>query len=209
MRFLIDENLTPLTNEELIKELQTVSNQRREKIMKMRFDAGKMQSLRAYKLLQRLLFEEYGISTPPVFLEQGNGKPVIADHEDIHFNISHCKNSVACAISNTPIGIDIEIIGRKSNNSLIKYIFNEYEQQMIFEAGEKDNSNPKLASDIMFTNLWTKKEALVKMTGEGISGKEQLVPLLEDWHRGKSSYDFITEYSPEDKWVCSICYPKE
>lgn len=209
MKYFIDDNLTPLSTEELTEELQHVSDQRKGKVMKFRFESGKMQSLRAYQLLQKLLREEYGITTPPVFKELENGKPVIIGHEDIHFNLSHCKHAVACAVSDKPIGIDIERVNDKLNESLIKYVFSEREQEMILNASGLSKEGLLQTPQIMFTQLWTKKEALVKLTGRGISGKEQLVPILEDWHNGTSDYDFITKQSTDNRWICSICYRKE
>lgn len=208
MKYYIDDNLTPLSDERFQEELSRVSNQRKEKIMKFRFESGRMQSLRAYQLLQKLLLEEFSISTPPLFREEANGKPVIVGHEDIHFNLSHCKNGVACAISREPIGIDIETIPDSLNKDLARYVFNEREQDMILEAKGKDLKGNTLSPQIMFTRLWTMKEALVKMTGTGISGKEQLLPLLEEWHNNTSNYDFVTIQSPDIKWVCSLCFPK-
>ena len=206
MKYSIDENLTPLSEEELQKELQSVSDERKEKILKFRFDSGKMQSLRAYQLLQKLLLEEYSISTIPHLKESENGKPVIEGLEGIHFNLSHCKSGVACVVNDQPIGIDIESIPEKINEDLVRYVFSEREQEMILEAKGTDKQGIEQSPQTMFATLWTQKEAFVKMTGIGIKGNKQLIPLLEDWHNGTSDYDFITIHSPENKWICSICF---
>ena len=50
------------------------------------------------------------------------------------------------------------------------------------------------------------KEAVVKLTGRGITGKEQLRPLLDDYYKGKSPWQIITKDFPEKKYVVSICY---
>ena len=71
-----------MTEEQFNDCLSRVSEQRREKVLKYKFQAGREQSLKAYMLLQRLLKEEYGITEPPVFRELENGKPVIVGHED-------------------------------------------------------------------------------------------------------------------------------
>lgn len=209
MKYYINDNLEPLTNDELLKQLETVSEQRRSKVLKFRFDSGRLQSLRAYQLLQKAMKEEYGITTPPVFTEGEHGKPCIEGCEDIHFNLSHCNNAVACVVSNTPVGIDVESIKDKIKEDLVRYVFSEKEQSMIYNAKGTDEHGHLLTPEIMFTRLWTMKEALVKLTGTGISGKEQLVPLLNDWHEKTSNYDFITIQSMENKWVCSVCFYKK
>lgn len=191
MRYLIDEITTPMTDEQFNDCLSKVSEQRREKVLMYKFAAGREQSLRAYMLLQQLLKEEYGITEPPIFRELENGKPVIIGHEDIHFNMSHCKYAVACAISNKPIGIDIERIQEKVNESLAVYVLNEKELEDI--TPEK------------FTRLWTMKEAVVKLTGRGITGKEQLRPLLNDYHNGKSPWQIVTKDFP--KYIVAIATP--
>ena len=183
MRYLIDDNMTPMTEEQFNDCLSRVSAQRREKVLKYKFPAGREQSLKAYMLLQQLLKEEYGITEPPVFRELENGKPVIIGHEDIHFNMSHCKNAVACAVSDKPIGIDVERIQDKVNESLAQYVLNEKELEDI--------------TPLKFARLWTMKEAVVKLTGRGITGKEQLRPLLNDYYNGKSPWQIITKDFPD------------
>ena len=192
MRYLIDDNMTPMTEEQFNDCLSRVSEQRREKVLKYKFQAGREQSLKAYMLLQRLLKEEYGITEPPVFRELENGKPVIVGHEDIHFNMSHCKYAVACAVSNEPVGIDGEIIKQDVKEALAHYVLSDSELEDL--------------TPLKFTRLWTMKEAVVKLTGRGITGKEQLRPLLDDFHKGKSPLQIITKDFPEKKYVVSICY---
>ena len=66
---------------------------------------------------------------------------------------------MACAISDKPIGIDIESI-RPAKETVIRYAMNDAETQRIMES-----SNP----DLEFTRLWTMKESVLKLTGEGIN----------------------------------------
>lgn len=179
LRYLIDDNMTPMSEEHFKECLAKVSEQRREKVLRYKFASGREQSLRAYMLLQKLLKEEYGITEPPVFRELDNGKPVIIDYEDIHFNMSHCKFAAACVISDKPVGIDVEGIREHYNEGLIDYVLNEEER--------KDITPQK------FTRLWTMKEAVVKLSGRGITGREQLQPLLKDYYKGKSPWTILTK----------------
>ena len=138
--------------------LKKVSEQRREQTLKFAHESGRRLSLAVYLLLIEGLQKEYGITEPPVFDYLEGGKPVIKGHPEIHFNFSHSGNVALCAIDSQPVGADVEI-PRKVTPSLIAYTMNEDEQSLIASAPE---SLPA------FLALWTKKEAVLKLTGEGI-----------------------------------------
>ena len=57
---------------------------------------------------------EYGIDETPVFTYDSKGKPLLQGHPDIHFSLSHCRDAVAVAVNDYPIGIDIETTGHYS-----------------------------------------------------------------------------------------------
>ena len=138
--------------------LAKVSEQRREQTLRFAHESGRRLSLAVYLLLMEGLQKEYGIIEPPVFEYLEGGKPVIKGHPEIHFNFSHSGNVALCAIDSQPVGADIET-PRKITPSLIAYTMNEEEQALITSAPE----SPKA-----FLALWTKKEAVLKLTGEGI-----------------------------------------
>lgn len=138
--------------------LSKVSEQRREQALKFAHESGRRLSLAVYLLLMEGLRNEYGITEPPVFDYLEDGKPIIKHHPEIHFNFSHSGNVALCAIDNQPVGADIEM-PRKITPSLIAYTMNEAEQTQIASAPDQIMS---------FLSLWTKKEAILKLTGEGI-----------------------------------------
>lgn len=91
------------------------------------------------------------------FHQQANKKPAIAN---LHFNTSHTKNGIAIAISFAPIGIDIEYIDPNFEyTDILQQCFNSQESQFI-QKGVDQRAN--------FYTLWTRKEALLKATGEGL-----------------------------------------
>ena len=138
--------------------LATVSRQRREQALKFAHESSRRLSLAVYLLLMEGLQKEYGITEPPVFKYLEGGKPVIKGHPEIHFNFSHSGNVALCAINSQPVGADVETT-RKITPSLIAYTMNDEEQAQIASAHE---------SLTAFLALWTKKEAVLKLTGEGI-----------------------------------------
>lgn len=139
--------------------LPLLSEQRREQTLRFKHEQGRKTCAMAYLLLCEGLRKEYGITDKPLFTYGEHGKPALAGLPHIHFNISHCRNGVLCALSDHPVGVDIESI-REYKESLVSYTMNPDEQQLIL-----DDPHP----DIAFTRLWTQKEAVLKLTGTGIS----------------------------------------
>ena len=118
-----------------------------------------------------------------------HGKPYLANGP--YFSISHCKEGIAVAIDDAPIGVDIEAI-RHANEDLIERTMNEEEKRLIA------NSQQPIA-DREFTRFWTQKEAIVKAEGTGIYSFEQLQKTLEigDW---------TLDTFEKEKYIYSIAY---
>ena len=151
----INENTDELDIETALSE---VSAQRREKALKFRHEKGRRLSLAVYLLLKKGLREEFGITENPVFSYSPEGKPFLPDHPDIHFSFSHSGTVALCAIDRVPVGADVEV-PRKITPELTTYTMNDEEVSRITAS-----EDPQMA----FLSLWTKKEAVLKLTGEGI-----------------------------------------
>jgi 4'-phosphopantetheinyl transferase len=80
---------------------------------------------------------------------------------NIHFNISHAGEWVLCAISNTEIGIDIELI-QPIDLDIAKYYFSEVEYMDL----QRKEGAEKVS---YFFDLWTLKESYIKARGMGLS----------------------------------------
>ena len=87
------------------------------------------------------------------------GKPFLEDFPDIHFNISHASGAIICAVSDWPVGIDMEK-KRKINRRIMNKFFTESERNYVFSENYQQ--------DERFTRIWTMKEAYVKFTGKGL-----------------------------------------
>lgn len=94
-----------------------------------------------------------------------NGKPFIAGPAtDVQFNVSHAHERALYAISrNYALGVDIEYLNRDVDYSgLARRFFTRHEYselQRIPESGRKH----------AFLTCWTRKEAVIKATGDGLS----------------------------------------
>lgn len=88
-----------------------------------------------------------------------HGKPYLVNYSNVYFNISHTKGAIACAVSDRPVGVDIESI-RKIDLRVVRYFFSQQEKHYILADPEN--------IDLRFTEVWTKKEAYLKFIGTGI-----------------------------------------
>lgn len=86
-----------------------------------------------------------------------NGKPQLI-HPTMHMNLAHCKGLVVCAVGYRAVGVDAEF-PRPIRDSLISRICSPKEASAISAAKQKD---------LMFSRLWTLKEAYGKWEGGGI-----------------------------------------
>ena len=169
--------------------LPLLSEQRREQALKFKHELGRKTCAAAYLLLCEGLRKEFGITERPVFDYGEHGKPFIVGHPDIHFNLSHCREAVACIVSDRPVGIDVESI-REYSDSLARYTMNDEELAQI---------NAARSPAVAFTRLWTQKEALLKMSGEGIG-----VTSIKEVLTGRHPIITTIEH-PTQRYIYSYC----
>lgn len=167
--------------------LPLLSEQRKAQCLQFRYEQGRKTCAAAYLLLCEALRKEHGIEEQPVFEYGEHGKPLLAGHPDIHFNLSHCREAAICVVSHEPVGVDIESI-RPLKESLARYVMNDEEMAQILHA-----ENPALE----FTRLWTRKEAVVKRSGHGIS--DHMKHVLE-----ALPFELQTVVNTEKNYVYSI-----
>ncbi len=95
------------------------------------------------------------------------GKPFIAGstlESDIRFNLSHSGRWMLLGIcEGVEVGVDIEKIQPLNQTWALGHLFSEQERNTIrqLQGNEKD---------LAFFSAWTKKEALAKASGKGLSG---------------------------------------
>jgi len=159
MHLAIREELEHISTAELDAALSQLPEWRRTCAQKFKFVRGQAECAFSYLMLCQLLHTYYNIIEQPSFIIGEHGKPSLAEYPNIHFNISHCKEAIAVAVSDAPIGIDVECIGRGSD-SLARHVLNDEEYQQM-----KSSADPAVA----FARFWTQKEALYKLIGTGIT----------------------------------------
>ena len=209
MHYLIFDDMTQCSEQEVARLLPLVSEQRRTQAMRYTHLFGQYCCLKSYELLLQLLAAHLlpishspsrrpiaALPRPisskrPSFLYNEYGAPYLADGP--YFSISHCKQAIAVVVSDSPVGIDIEGI-RKMDDGLVRKTMNLEEQSQIAMS-----QNP----EVEFIRLWTRKEAYVKMQGTGIIS--DMHTILQDataveWH----------EIADLDRgYICTICTKNE
>lgn len=104
----------------------------------------------------------YGLGTLPPVRLGAHGKPSFGETFPLHFNLSHSGAGAALAVSDAPVGIDLEGGDGRRWEELTRRFFSPGEQA--FVAAQP----PALRPDT-FILLWTCKESLYKYIGCGLS----------------------------------------
>ena len=108
------------------------------------------------------------------FASKINKKPELQDSTEWHINVAHSGNMGLIAFSKASVGIDIERVDSDfSYPPILSHSFSLEEQRYI-EAGED--------SRLLFYQLWTRKEAVVKATARGIDDDFARIPSLDGVH---------------------------
>ena len=128
------------------------SNEEKTVIDRLKIETSKIEKAVSF-LLKRKFVGDYSLNE--------YGKPI---SKDKYFNVSHSKGIVAIALSEYPIGLDLELI-RPYRESLKTLICNDIENEYI-----------KSSED--FYKVWTSKESLVKCIGTGFKCNLKAIPAL-------------------------------
>ncbi|PKF75110.1 4'-phosphopantetheinyl transferase family protein [Chryseobacterium sp. PMSZPI] len=125
-------------------------------------------------LLGRVLLQ-YGLRTyydiSDVVVDRlSNHKPFLKGQK-LHFNISHSKNLVVCAIAEFPIGIDVEFKDTAVNYLDFQFQMTNNEFQKIHDSEDKTDG---------FFKYWTYKEAVIKAHGSGMMIPLESFEVIDD-----------------------------
>lgn len=176
--------------EEYEKYMPLVSSERRERISRIKSGRDKTVSLITELLIRHEISRQINIPFSEIIFGYGeHGKPYILNDTDYFFSVSHSDNRIAFAGGNFPIGIDVERISRGSIK-IAKRFFTDNEYNFIKAGREQSEA---------FCEIWTAKEAYVKMLGVGLSKPFKSFDVLD------KSLDccFMTKRLPE--YILTVC----
>lgn len=183
--------------------LAALPDWRRTEALRFRHALGRVQCAQSYLLLQEA-FRQF-ISSSSSFSPSAHhlltapwqrtpeGKPYISALPHLHFNLSHCRDAVAVAVSDVPIGVDVESLGRY-HESLARYVLSD---------SEFDQVQSSATPGVLFTRLWTQREAYAKCIGTGIIPAD-LPHLLE---AASVTHTISTLEYIQEGYILSVCTP--
>jgi len=140
-----------------------ISDYRKNKILAAKNENERLRMICAAEVLKSG-FESFGIEEKSVIYALGErGKPYAENYPEVKFSLSHAENFAVAAFSDGEVGIDCEKSDRAVSHRVQSRYFSEKEKLSFADA-------PIL--------LWTAKESISKLVGNGISGFSEL-PELE------------------------------
>lgn len=179
--------ITDFTQADYTNQYSLLEHAIRDKIDAKKNSRDKIRSLAGYILLYRAVLELYQKTEIKIYFNE-HGKPLC---DFCFFNISHSEDRVVCVISDQPVGIDIQKV--KAIKKRPKYKF--------FNARENEYVNCDECLFLMhYTEIFTKKEAAVKMLGESILHGCSIDTFSSAFNfETQKSGDFITTVCTQNK----------
>ena len=153
----------------------------------------------AYAMLQAVLCSGYGIPALPEISRTELGKPSFPAYPALHFSISHTRGLAVVLLSDRTCGVDTER-RRPLREKVAARVFSPGEQAALQAAEDPD---------MLFTRLWTLKEAYVKAIGIGVSYpmRELSFSLTDDGvQSNRADADFF--HLIEGEYAVSVCILK-
>lgn len=166
--FVLD--IHSLADSDYAHEYRLSDAARRDRIDRYRVDDDKRRTLAGRILARWAVAQTCGMQEDDIiFAASDSGKPRVSN-ADAEISIAHSGRLVACAVSDRPIGIDIELI-KPFDPKLARRIFDETELAELFGhmPTEADfAAMPDTEMTDRFYRIWTAKEAYFKCIGTGI-----------------------------------------
>ena len=188
-----------------IQELyHLLNNEEKDRSAKF-FNARDRNMFIASKALTRSLLSGYlNIDPRKISFSRGKNKKPYLQNSDIHFNVSHSGQCILIAVCDNEVGIDVEYYKHMTiQKEDMDNIFTEAEISVI--AGY----NP---SGEAFHKLWTRKEALLKGTSQGISDNLENIPCLNGTHlvnqrllNSRANWS-VYSFEVDDDYVASLAF---
>ena len=140
----------------------TLPAERKAKCLALRFAADRFRSVAVWLLL-RWLLREQGIDADALAVDATEtGKPFFRNRPCLHFSLSHANGRVMAAVSDRPVGCDVERIAVCSPELADACLTRDERAALSREPEES-------ARDRLFTRLWVRKESVVKLRGAGVA----------------------------------------
>jgi len=149
---------------------ELLSDDERMRADKYVFAKDRTQFIVCRATLRKILGGYLAVSPHQIRFSAGHfGKPSLSEHNDVRFNVSHSHGLAVIAVAQSrEVGVDIEYISLDFDvMSVAPRLFSAA------ECSEMRSLSPA-ARAIKFFEGWTRKEALLKAIGDGLSSSDEI-----------------------------------
>ena len=182
-----------------------LSDAEQERYQRFHFDKDKNLFLSTHIAVRRIIANY--IKQAPAAIEFGyhsKNKPFLKEDPSFEFNLSHSHKLAILGITKTAqLGVDIEYIHREVEYMELAERFFSKQEAMKLKSLEQDDLSKA------FFNCWTRKEAFIKATGDGLSFPLDLFEVsLLPWEEPAL---LATPFDPAEKahWDLAAFSPRE
>ncbi|MFN3695212.1 MAG: 4'-phosphopantetheinyl transferase family protein, partial [Ignavibacterium sp.] len=158
---------------------QFISEDEKGKVNRFKFSVNRQNSIITYYFRRKILSQYLIIEPSEIeFSYNAYGKPLISEPQrsGIHFNYSHSDDFLIFAVSkNIEVGIDIELV--KDLPDLIDLAKNYFSDSEFQHFHSLENKIDRIN---FFYKIWTRKEALLKAAGIGITDDLKSINLMTE-----------------------------
>jgi 4'-phosphopantetheinyl transferase len=149
-----------------------------ERAQRFHFQKDRNEYVCCRGFLRETLGSYLGISPDEIIFDYGqNGKPELVNSSvagKIKFNLSHSKEYAVLALTHTDeIGVDIELIKNIPEMfDIAQELYTENENDLLKNASDESKN--------IFFRFWTRKEAIIKAVGKGLSAPLKMIDVSSD-----------------------------
>ena len=191
---------------DLIKCERLFGKEERERLERIKNPARRRESLGGLLALATLA-ENSGYEFPLAVVRDSRGRPRFLGDGMPDFSISHSGRVALCALSDLAcvrVGIDVEKVSDangvcKHNPGIENRFFGERELAQARRHGDGSG----------FFSVWTAKEALLKMRGDGVSALFSDAELGDTFLARERSEAFFRRFAlniKQEKYFISVCF---
>ena len=142
-----------------------LSSEEQERALRFRAESSRNDFVLTRGTLRMLLAQYLDMSPQKIrFRYEEQGKPILEGESDLCFNVSHTDGlAVLAFVRQRALGVDVENLGREVEvERLAERFFSESERQALRHLRGRE-------LHVAFFRCWTRKEAYIKATGNGLS----------------------------------------
>lgn len=186
-------------DETLASEKECLSDPERSRAEAFTRDVDRERFIRAHAFKRRILSAYVGVSAKDLRFESTpDGKPELAwqQRSGLAFNISHSGDLVFVGVArDIAVGVDVEVVRAPHDlDALVRSTFSDRERRS-FEA-----LDAALQQEAFFA-AWTRKEALIKAAGRGLSIEPHRVEVSIDPRLAPRVWAFDPFNAPKRRWT--------